>query len=84
VAKWEILSLSKTPKELQDRAEEQFRKKQEQAREGAKAMAEYEAERLAVIRKTARLRELRLAKEAADAEAGIKKKPTVAKKKSPR
>jgi hypothetical protein len=46
-------------------------KKQEQQREGAKAMAEYQASLAAEERKTARLRELRLAREAeiADAEA---------------
>jgi len=45
------------------RAEALF-KKQEQQREGAKAMAEYLAQREAVRQNTARLRALRLAREA--------------------
>ena len=44
------------------RAEASF-KKEERAREGAKAMMEYEAEARATREKTARLRALRLAKE---------------------
>jgi hypothetical protein len=47
------------------RAEASF-KNEERAREGAKAMQEYEAEGRAVLKNTARLRALRLAKEAAD------------------
>jgi hypothetical protein len=46
-------------------AEAQFKKTQKQ-KEGAAAMAAYVAEADAVRAKTARLRELRLAKEAAD------------------
>jgi hypothetical protein len=46
------------------RAESSF-KKDARAREGAKAMSEYEANIRAVREKTARLRALRLAKEAA-------------------
>ena len=46
-------------------ADTQF-KKSERATEGAQAMAEYIAERNAERAKTARLRALRLAKEAAD------------------
>jgi hypothetical protein len=49
-------------------AEAQF-KKEERATEGPQAMSEYNAERQAERAKTARLRELRLAKEAADKEA---------------
>jgi hypothetical protein len=41
-------------------------KKEERAREGTKAMKEYEAEARATLEKTARLRALRLAKEAAE------------------
>jgi hypothetical protein len=51
------------------RAENQFRKTQ-RATEGAQAMSEYNAERQAERAKTARLRELRLAKEAADQKKG--------------
>jgi hypothetical protein len=54
------------------RAEARF-KKDERAREGAKAMLEYEAEERATREKTARLRALRLAKEAADKKAGSSK-----------
>jgi hypothetical protein len=48
------------------RAEAAFRK-EEQAREGAKAWRDYEDQARATEQKTARLRALRLAKEAADA-----------------
>jgi hypothetical protein len=41
-------------------------KKEERAREGAKAMVEYRTDANAVREKTARLRALRLAKEAAE------------------
>jgi hypothetical protein len=51
-----------------DRAEASF-KKEERAREGAKAMRDYEAEGRAVHEKTARLKALRLAKEATEKEA---------------
>jgi hypothetical protein len=42
-------------------------KKQEQAREGGKAMSEYRAAQMAEEKKTQRLRELRLAQESAAA-----------------
>ncbi len=48
-----------------ERAEALFKKKQEQLREGQQAMAEYQAERHAMREKTARLRALRLARDAA-------------------
>jgi hypothetical protein len=47
------------------RAEALF-KKEEQMRKGAEAMAEYKAEQQAVREKTARLRGLRLARDAAE------------------
>ncbi len=47
------------------RAEATF-KKEERAKEGAKAMVEYQASAKAVREKIARLRALRLAKEAVD------------------
>jgi hypothetical protein len=50
--------------DLAKRAAASF-KKEERAREGAKAMQEYEAEARAVGARTERLRALRLAKEAA-------------------
>ena len=56
-------------KDAQARAEASFKKKEIQLREGAKAMAEYLAAGRAEREKTARLRLLREAKEAADAEA---------------
>jgi hypothetical protein len=65
------IALSKNTNPV-DRAEASF-KKEERAREGAKAMREYEAEGHAVRERTARLRSLRLAKEAADREAESKK-----------
>ena len=49
-------------------------KKEERAREGAKAMSEYEANMRAVRERTARLRALRLAKEASEHEAQLTKK----------
>jgi hypothetical protein len=50
---------------VRDRAEAAFRKKEQQQREGQQAMAEYEAARAATREKTARLRALRLARDAA-------------------
>jgi len=65
------------PDTARARAQAAFRK-EEQAREGAKAWLEYEAETRATQEKTARLRALRLAKEAKDKDAADKdasKKP---------
>jgi hypothetical protein len=53
-------------KDARVRAEASFKRKEEQARQGAKARAEYEAQRRAVAEKTERLRALRLAKETAE------------------
>ena len=66
--------MANNPKAAHDRAEASF-KKEQKAREGMKAMAEYEAARAAVRAKTARLRALRLAKEAAELEAEKKPSP---------
>ena len=52
--------------EAKARAEASFRRKQEQAEEGAKAWQEYQAQRLALTANIERLRALRLAKEAAE------------------
>ena len=49
------------------RAEASFKRKEEQAREGAKAWAEYQEQRRAESEKTERLRARRLAKEAVEA-----------------
>jgi hypothetical protein len=51
--------------DVMNRAEASF-KKEERAKDGAKAMAEYEAQGRAIRERTARLRALRLAKEVAD------------------
>ena len=55
---------------LKKRADARF-KKDEQVREGTKAMLDYEAEGRAVREKTARLRALRLDKEAAEKNEGV-------------
>jgi hypothetical protein len=47
-----------------DRAEAAFKKKEQQLREGQQAMAEYEAAQSATREKTARLRAMRLARDA--------------------
>jgi hypothetical protein len=52
------------------RAEAAFKRKAQQASEGAQAWEEYQANSRAVAEKTKRLRELRLAKEAAQARRG--------------
>jgi hypothetical protein len=77
--------VSKSTKDM-ERAQAAFHKKEIQAREGATAMAEYQAAGNAERAKTERLRALRLAKEAADREAAAKAAPApkpkaVAKKK---
>jgi hypothetical protein len=61
--------LATPSKEAQERAELNFKKKEIQARDASKAMAEYEAGLRAEREKTARLKLLREAKEAADAAA---------------
>ena len=65
------------------RAEASFRRKEQQAQEGAKAWAEYQEHRRAESEKTERLRALRLAKEAADA-AKNKSEPHARANKQPR
>jgi hypothetical protein len=60
-----------TPKEqVRTRAEAEFKKKEIKANANAQGMADYIAEGRAVREKTARLRSLRLAKQAADPSAG--------------
>jgi hypothetical protein len=81
--------LSKSPKEMQERADASFKRKEIQAREATKAMIDYEAANVAEREKTARLKAQRLAKEAADrvtaaAEAGTAKIKAVAKKAAPK
>jgi hypothetical protein len=60
---------------IRDRANASFKRKELQAREGAKAMADYEADARAVEKKTARLKALRLAREEQDRQASAAKKP---------
>jgi hypothetical protein len=80
-----VATSSKEAQAAQARAEATFKRKEQQARDGAVAMKEYNAAGLATREKTARLRELRLAKEAADREAAKSAKAApkakVAKKK---
>ena len=59
--------------EARTRADASF-KKEERAKDGAKAMMEYVANGKSVREKMARLKALRLAKEAADKEAGSRQK----------
>ena len=56
---------TQSTEEARARAEANFRK-EERAKEGEKAMMEYQANERATREKTERLRALRLAKEAAD------------------
>ena len=60
--------MASNSKEARDRAEASFKKQEQRAREGAKAMADYEAEGRAMREKTARLKSLRMAKQAAEKE----------------
>jgi hypothetical protein len=77
--------LNKSPKDdMQAQAEAKFKRKEQQARDGVKAMAEYVAAGDAMRAKTEKLRALRLAKEAADkhaAEEAEARKPQAAAKK---
>jgi hypothetical protein len=78
--------LPREPKPPSAQAGIRFEKAQKLAREGEKAMAEYVAAGRAADAKIARLRALRLAKEAADKDAPppppvAKKKPAKPKKK---
>jgi len=73
----EEATLADKSKEALERAEAEFKKK---TKEAATAANEYSAERLAIREKTARLRALRLAKEAAEMEAAAATKPVAPKK----
>jgi hypothetical protein len=73
--------LANSAKDAHNRAEASFKKTERQAREGAKTTADYETMGRAVREKTARLKLLRLAKEAAEREAEVKKEPATPKKK---
>jgi hypothetical protein len=58
-----------TNERVLDIAESKFKKKERQVLDGQKAMAEHEANRLALYAKTAKLKALRLARDAELAEA---------------
>jgi hypothetical protein len=60
--------------EARRRADASFKRKELQVREGAKALADYEADARAVEKNTARLRALRLAREEAARQAAAAKK----------
>ena len=62
-----------------DEAEARFKKAQKAAQEAKEARAHYESEARAVREKTARLKALRLAKEAAALEARVDEKPIASK-----
>ena len=61
--------------DARDRAEAQFDKTQKPKDVGEKALSEYEKEGQVVREKTARLRSVRVAKEAADLDAEARDKP---------
>jgi hypothetical protein len=65
IAEKETSLTTKNANQVRDRAEASF-KKEQRAQEGIKAMADYEAEGRALRERTAKLRALRLAKEAAE------------------
>jgi hypothetical protein len=62
-----------------DQADTQSKKAQKAAHNAKEAKAHYESEARAVLEKTARLKALRLAKEATDLPAPAKKKPARSK-----
>jgi hypothetical protein len=62
-----ILASKSNKEETRVQAEAKFKRKEAQAQAGAKAMADYEAANRAVTERTARLKALRLAKEATEA-----------------
>ena len=64
---------------MQAQADAKFKRKEQQARDGVKATAEYAAAGDAMRAKTEKLRALRLAKEAADAKAAAEAPPPAPK-----
>jgi hypothetical protein len=67
-------------KDHQAKAEAQFHQTLKKAHEAKQAVSQYEAAARAVDEKTAKLRALRLAKEAAEAKAAAEKQPEIKKK----
>jgi hypothetical protein len=70
--------LASNSKETRERAEASFKKQEQRAREGAKAMADYEAQGRATRAKTARLKSLRMAQQAAAATVPAESAPAAA------
>jgi hypothetical protein len=62
-----ILPRRSNKEETRIQAEAKFKRKEAQAQAGAKAVADYEAAGRAIMERTARLKALRLAKEATEA-----------------
>jgi hypothetical protein len=76
--------LATPTKEARERAEMKFKKKEIEARDASKAMADYQAGLNAEREKTARLKALREAKAAADAADRAMKAPAIAEAKETR
>ena len=74
--------MSKSTKDASPDAALKLKRRQEQARDGLKAAAEYEAATVALRAKTAKLREQRLAREAEAAAEAAANPPEPVKKKS--
>ena len=72
-----------SPEEVRARAEAKFQKQQKAAEEGAKVRAEHEARAQGVEANTARLKSLRLAKEAADKDVAAQTKAGTQAKSKP-
>jgi hypothetical protein len=75
------MTMGSSPEEAQDRAEAKFQKQQQADQQAAEAKEQREAQARAVEDKTAWLKSLRLAKEAADQEAAAQTKAAAPKKK---
>ena len=76
---WPLAYYSKT---APDRANASSKRDEQRAREGAKATKDYMAANAAVLEKTARLKSLRLAKEASDKAAEAKDEPVTPERRS--
>ena len=77
-----ILPRRSNKEETRIQAEAKFKRKEAQAQAGAKAMADYEAASRAIIERTARLKALRLAKEATEARSQTSPAPSPKKRRS--
>ena len=75
--------MSGSPEEARARAEAKFQKQQQADQQAAQAKAQREAQARAVEDKTARLKSLRLAREAADKEATAQMAAASKQKRSP-